>query len=1117
MHSANGCPPARRNRDRLAVHDRSTWALAQGVRSVKRFALLAVGAAVVAALALFVWWPWKGDSSTRPAEDAPTDAFATPVAAESTGVAGDATSGEAVERATTVAVEATPTQLGAQGVDARRAAEVGDLVVVVQSNGAPLSGARAIVSGVLHDPAWDSTSEPHSFEREQVRGAVMPFEALATFETGRDGTCTIERELLVGVGGVVVIGVVHERALAEVRALEVADVAAVERVEFDLVAAAPVTARVTGAPAGGNVVVTQAALYDDFRLIDDYTNAWVSRPMLRFEHERVGDGEVVLFPVGGRNLVVARSGERVSAPFVGVLEGAIDVELVEHFTVDGRVEGLDRALSEAVVRLQALDAEGAWLERGVGAVRTDGTFDGIEVAWLEGARGWRARLEACDYVTLEAAIEPRPLSQVEVVFETPLVVRCDVRVQDGSTGEYLSGAKVTLDWPGRSDAPWSEFTGDDGLAMFAHLPAAQRIGIDVELEGYGPEPTWYVSADVQAGPRAWLAPIWPSCRVTARIAEPLTGNEKFRGEQKRLDPRPSSFRFFECEAVDGELVFDGVGGERVNVFLECERGTIGPFDMAQGAGVIDLGTVELVPFATARVRVLDAASGEPLQDARVTARMWAGPHGYVLLPNGARSGDDGSAEFARFPSQGAKIVVEKDGWSKVWVDAPAFDGAVFDFGEVALERERVLDVELAGTQRRLSMFAIEQEEFTEELVRFDPAGRASLPVTEDAWRFVLWDHSGRSERLALSGSVEALGRPFVWQVPDGRLEIEVTGYDANDAAHTFTHSLEIAWRTPEGWYTRDVRVSPRDGVPATRRVPAESVAWRMNDGAGRLAAWGRATLAPAGDQKLVVDLGGDVATLRVLDEARAPIAGAFVRGFDRNASSANAANYLDGVDTDVRGEAVIPIREGLELGIALLGPNDEIVPDVDTSEWRAGGVYEVTLAPAGVLDLVVVDATGSAVAGADLELRRGDDRMRLAEWSTSGDGRAPRVRIEPAAYLVNVSKSGHWSRRHTFAIEGDGTAPIEVLLPELAHLELRLVDASGAPLANTQVELLHEALDEFHSEWLAAGRVSAAAVTDVAGRLALDGVPAGTYVVGVGGYEVGTAATREAVTTVVAR
>ncbi len=112
---------------------------------------------------------------------------------------------------------------------------------------------------------------------------------------------------------------------------------------------------------------------------------------------------------------------------------------------------------------------------------------------------------------------------------------------------------------------------------------------------------------------------------------------------------------------------------------------------------------------------------------------------------------------------------------------------------------------------------------------------------------------------------------------------------------------------------------------------------------------------------------------------------------------------------------------------------------------------------------------------------------------------------------------GHWSRQQAFDADDGELKRVDVLLPARARLEVKIVDASGGPLANTSVELLHEGLDEFHSEWLAAGRVSSAAVTDLAGRLALDGVPAGTYVVGVGGYEMGTAATGAGVTTVVVR
>lgn len=231
------------------------------------------------------------------------------------------------------------------------------------------------------------------------------------------------------------------------------------------------------------------------------------------------------------------------------------------------------------------------------------------------------------------------------------------------------------------------------------------------------------------------------------------------------------------------------------------------------------------------------------------------------------------------------------------------------------------------------------------------------------------------------------------------------------------------------------------------------------------------------------------------------------------------ANAVRNLETDVNGEGWVPLIQGGTFGLALLRPNDAVMPDVDTTGWRADALHEVVLAPRGAFEIVVRASSGadSAVADATVGLYTSDERMRLIQWTTDDEGRLKRALIEPASYLVEFTRAGHWSRKLPFAVTAEPPTRLDVLLPELARLELSLVDASGAPLANTSVELLHEGLDEFHSEWLAAGRVSAAAVTDVAGRLALDGVPAGTYVVGVGGYEVGTAATGVGVTTVVVR
>jgi hypothetical protein len=1086
-----------------------------------------VGAALLAVLlVVVVVRPWRGNdapSSTASEANGAQDESATQsdaVGAEEppSVVASDQVASEAGSASTLVATTTDETQRQPAPVAAQ------ELEIVVTSDSRPLEGAVVVFAPVLHDPPWDMTAEPHSWEREEVRGAFTVFSALATLRTDARGSCTVRQDQLATSERSIVIAVMHERAYGELRAIQTVDLPGTERVEFALEAAAPVRAIVRGAAPGERVEVTQAALYGNFRESEFYTDEWVSRPMLRYTHVDSGGGAVALFPVRDRNLVAARAGLDVSAPYVGSLAGDIDLAVGPSFTVEGRTIDLDQPMVEALVRVLAFDeSTQRWSERGVGAMQTDGTFGPMEVAWLDGASRWQARAEAVDYFTATANFEPSPRARSYVEFDASNSVRYEVRVVDGITNEIIVGALVTIDWDGRVDPPWSERTLETGEAMFAHLPIGTRLFIDVEADGYAKEPTGIFPTEAITDPRAIVIPVFPKCRVEGRIAPAAAGLEVMHAELERVLPVATRGQRFDVEVEGGAFEFDGLGGESASLFLYNERGSCGPIVIAQGTGLVDIGTVELVPHASARVRVIDGVTGGPLVDAEVDVRMEDGTYESVAVGEPVRSDDRGEVRFERFPGNGAWLRVRAPGMTAALATEAEFDGVTYDFGDFALQPERVFEVELAGGPRRPQHFTLAEWLEPPRTAAFDEAGRARVPVQAEAQYVQLIDPAGRVELFRAVSRLADLPQPFVWHAPTGRLLLSVVGVDESYEQYRNEHQLVISWFDGAGWYERTVAFTCAFGALPTRRVPAANVSYRVSDGDGRLRCWGRVDLAASGDQELVIDLGRDVATLRLLDADGAPVPNVYVRGFDRRAPAANHASSVGNFRTDANGEAFVPLLEGGALGLALLGPNGEVVPDVDTTGWRAGAVEEIVFAPSGAIDVVVrsrggaADADSSAVAGAIVTLHTSDERLYFARWTSDDAGRVQRSAIDAARYVLEVTRPGHWSRKLPIDVASGGATQIDVLLPELARLEVKVVDASGAPLANTSVELLHEALDEFHSEWLAAGRVGSAAVTDVAGRLALDGVPAGTYVVGVGGYEMGTAATGAGVATVVVR
>jgi hypothetical protein len=1003
----------------------------------------------------------------------------------------------------------------------RRAAAARELAIVVTCAGRPLADALVVIAPVLHDPPWDVTSEPHSWEREELRGVFAPVAVLAEARTDGDGVCTLPHDRLATDERAIVVAVLHERAYGDVRAIQTVDLPTTVRLELELEPAEPVRALVRGAAPREQVEVSQAALYGNFRLIDDYTDEWVSRPMLRHVHTRTGDGPVALFPVRERNLVAARAaaGEpKVGAPYVGALVGEIEVALGPSFTLEGRTLDLEQPMIEALVRVLAFDeASQRWFERGAGPMEVDGTFAPFEVAWLEGASRWQARAEAADRHTVAAEFTPSPGAASYVEFDAPTCVRYEVRVLDGLTGERIVGALVTVDWDGRVDPPWSERTLDNGEAGFGHLPVGVRLRIDVEADGYTREPNVRFWTQAITDARAFVVPLFPQCRVTGRIAPAVAGRTLLQAELERVEPVATRGQRFELEVVDGVFEFDGPGGESASLFLYDERGSCGPLVIPQGAGLVDIGTLELVPHASARARVIDGPTGAPIVGAEVDVRVGDGTYDSVAFGESLRTDDRGEVRFARFPGDGAWLWVRAPGRTSVLAEEAEFDGVTYDFGDVVLAPQRVFEVELVGEPRRWRLFRLLEWVEPPRSSDFDEAGRARVPVMDDASVVQLVDADGRVEHFRAVARLADLPQPFPWQAPAGRLTLSVVGVDESYPQYTTEHMLVLSWFDGFGWYERYVPFTCAFGALPTRRVPAANASYRVTDGEGRLCCWGRVDLAAGGDQELVIDLGRDAATLRVVDADGAPVPDVYVRGFDRRAPAARHRSSVGNFRTDGNGEARVPLLEGGALGLALLGPGGEIVPDVDTSGWRAGAVEEVVLAPSGGLDLAVRSRADAAspVAGASVTLHTHDERLYFTPWTSDAAGRVRRGAIAEGAYVLEVARAGHWSRRIPVEVAAQGATALDVLLPELARLDLRLVDASGAPLANRAVDLVHEGLGELHADWLAAGRLTTPAVTDAAGRLALDALPAGPYTVGLNGFAVGTATTGAGTVTVV--
>lgn len=154
-----------------------------------------------------------------------------------------------------------------------------------------------------------------------------------------------------------------------------------------------------------------------------------------------------------------------------------------------------------------------------------------------------------------------------------------------------------------------------------------------------------------------------------------------------------------------------------------------------------------------------------------------------------------------------------------------------------------------------------------------------------------------------------------------------------------------------------------------------------------------------------------------------------------------------------------------------------------------------------VFDCRVVDAvTRLPIAGADVSVRGPDARsiVRGASGRTGADGRCELLGHSAGRWFVEARALDHAWLAERFVEYAPGRHAVEIALSPSCELDVELIDASGAPLADLEVcavasdGAVHELLDFYGNS------DGSIATTNIAGRARLNGLPAGPVRIAVG-------------------
>ena len=500
--------------------------------------------------------------------------------------------------------------------------------------------------------------------------------------------------------------------------------------------------------------------------------------------------------------------------------GVADAEIVRlddaptfFFGATGKKRGalLASAANDGSFRVDVL-APGPWKLMVISDAHPDRVFEGATetpeqgglVFQLEPGAEIAGRVEGGDREPASVAVRVSPPGPLRLdSLSGPLPWREATCAPDGSftVGGLEPGAVYRLRAHGGDGSPWStEWLSD---------PIEVRSGSrDVRLRLLSTAAVTFRA--VAAGTGAALADLQA---VLTYAREGEEEEESLELDDERLARDPAS----------GVATLSGIRsiGPDVETTLRVEAegyvpATTAPFALA-GGETRDLGTIELEPRPMMSVRVVDAATGEPIEGARVELEVGDDAAG-ESESHGADSGPDGVADVPR--------VEGRDG--ELWATAPGYAPSKhLSFRLSPGEREEVPAFEL-GLGRGGAL----------EVTVLTPSG-APVPEASVTCAEVV-DGATRNQPVTEGGVA------LFENLPAGRYRVEVDGV----AERGFLRFDDGPETPPESWTEVQVFDGESERVTLTR-PPRGALAGRITEG-GRALAGAGLRLEPAGGQSFQI-------------------------------------------------------------------------------------------------------------------------------------------------------------------------------------------------------------------------------------------------------------------------
>jgi protocatechuate 3,4-dioxygenase beta subunit len=231
----------------------------------------------------------------------------------------------------------------------------------------------------------------------------------------------------------------------------------------------------------------------------------------------------------------------------------------------------------------------------------------------------------------------------------------------------------------------------------------------------------------------------------------------------------------------------------------------------------------------------------------------------------------------------------------------------------------------------------------------------------------------------------------------------------------------------EGAPTGTVRVSARAGqlTSSSRSAPMQSV-----------------QVGPGATVTVDFDFSSDLTVSGRVTRGGAPLPGVMIafaprsaaQRFARTSADSSGHYQVTGIDDGSYTVTVLDLERG---------------PYVTSYDVSGSATFDIDVHGATLTGRVSDSTTGSAIAGATVEIRRRDTDAPYARTTSSGpNGELSFEQLPPGAYEAKAQKVSYGAATVPVTLGDNGASPVEIKLTPSPGLTLRLADArDGQPLA----------------------------------------------------------------------